>query len=129
VKLYKLISIALLIIATNTTVLAQAELLIPRAPGENANYYLLSMKIEGDIVTAGSSRVSPSSTGYSKTETNCKTMKMRDLGYSETSLLAIKLMPTKWFDLYPGSSKSDLANFVCAIRAVQVSDYGDSLSS
>ena len=38
---------------------------------------------------------------------------MRELGYSEQSSSAIKEYPTKWFELVPGSSKSDLANFVC----------------
>jgi hypothetical protein len=40
-------------------------------------------------------------------------MQMREIGYSEESPAAIKGNPTKWFDLVPGSSKSDLANFVC----------------
>jgi hypothetical protein len=40
-------------------------------------------------------------------------MQMRELGVSEYSASAIRFQPTKWFELVPGSSKSDLANFVC----------------
>ena len=118
-RLCKVVLIGLLAIAANTPVLAQAELLIPRSRVENANYYLLTMVIKGDVVAASHKRVSPLSVGYTKTETNCKTMKMIALGYSEASLSAIKIKRTKWFDLVDGSSKSDLANFVCAIKAVQ----------
>jgi hypothetical protein len=38
---------------------------------------------------------------------------MRELGYSEESAAAIKIKAGAWFDLVPGSSKSDLAKFVC----------------
>ena len=96
-RLCKVVLIGLLAIATNTPVLAQGELLIPRSRVESANYYLLTMAIKGDIVAASSSRISTLSTSYSKTETNCKTMKMRDLGYGE-SLSAMTIRPTKWFD-------------------------------
>jgi len=58
-------------------------------------------------------RVGVYDTYYTKTETNCSTMKMREIGGSDLSVKNIKVNPTKWFDLVPGSSKSDLANFVC----------------
>ncbi|MBL4838404.1 MAG: hypothetical protein JKY34_12590 [Kordiimonadaceae bacterium] len=118
-RLCKVVLIGLLAIAANTPVLVHAELLIPRSRVENANYYLLTMAIKGDVVVASSSRISALSASYSKTETNCKTTKMRELGYGE-SLSAMTIRPTKWFDLVDGSSKSDLANFVCAIKAVLV---------
>ena len=38
------------------------------------------MERDGDIVTALHKRVGVSYIGYTKTETNCKTMKMRELG-------------------------------------------------
>jgi hypothetical protein len=94
--------------------IAKDEVPIPRSmAGDKGKYYLLEMKRSGDVVTALHKRVGPDSVGYTRTETNCKTMKMRELGYSEESAAAIKLDPSKWFDLVPGSSKSDLANFVC----------------
>lgn len=96
------------------TAAAQAEIPIPRSmPGDKGKYFLLESKRSGDIVAALHKRVGPDSVGYTRTETNCATMKMRELGYSEDSPTAIKNNPTKWFDLVPGSSKSDLAKFVC----------------
>lgn len=93
---------------------ATAEIQIPRSvPGDKGKYFLLEVQKNGDIVTALHKRVGVDSVGYTKTETNCATMQMRELGYSEESPDAIKENPTKWFDLVPGSSKSDLANFVC----------------
>lgn len=93
---------------------AYAETLIPRSvDGDKGKYYLLESKRNGNIITAIHKRVGVYDTYYTKTETNCSTMKMREIGGSDISVKAIKVSPTKWFDLVPGSSKSDLANFVC----------------
>lgn len=87
---------------------------IPRSvAGDKGTYFLLEMKKQGDIIRAVHKRVGVDSIGYTVTETNCATMQMREIGYSEVSPSAIRPHPTKWFDLVPGSSKSDLANFVC----------------
>ena len=95
-------------------VYAQKETPIPRSvEGDKGKYYLLEAKKTGDVVQALHKRVGVDSVGYTRTETNCKTMLMREMGYSEQSPANIKENPTKWFDLVPGSSKSDLANFVC----------------
>lgn len=102
------------IISFASSAFAQQELQIPRSsPGDKGKYFLLSVSRTGDVVAATHKRVGVDSIGYTKTETNCKTMKMREIGYSEESVDKIKSMPTKWFDLVPGSSKSDVANFVC----------------
>jgi|GEM_PF-3057383 len=91
-----------------------AETLIPRSvSGDKGQYYLINMKRAGNIVTAVHKRVGVYDTYYTKTETNCSTKKMREIGGSDVSVAAIKNSPTKWFDLVPGSSKSDLADFVC----------------
>lgn len=91
-----------------------AETLIPRsAPGDKGKYYLIESKKTGDVVQAIHKRVGVDSVGFTKTETNCKTRQMRELGYGEDSINNINKSPTKWFDLVPGSSKSDLAAFVC----------------
>jgi hypothetical protein len=91
-----------------------AETSIPRTvAGDKGKYFLLETKKVGNTIQAVHKRVGPDSVGYTKTETNCSTMQMRELGYSEVSAQALKGSPTKWFDLVPGSSKSDLANFVC----------------
>lgn len=82
-------------------------------PGDKGKYFLLEKRKNGVIVRALHKRVGVDSIGYTLTETNCATMQMRELGYSEESPSAIKANPTKWFALVLGSSKSDLANFVC----------------
>lgn len=106
-----------LFIALSTMILSSsvlADTLIPRSvAGDKGRYYLIEMKQQGNIVTATHKRVGAYDTYYTKTQTNCKTMKMRELGGSDVSAKAIKPNITKWFDLVPGSSKSDLAKFVC----------------
>ena len=105
--------ISLVISVTSTNAFA-AEVLIPRSmAGDKGKYFLLESKKQGTIIRALHKRVGVDSVGYTRTETNCATMQMRELGYSEVSPAAIKEKPTKWFELVPGSSKSDLANFVC----------------
>jgi hypothetical protein len=87
---------------------------IPRSTaGDKGKYYLLNTKKNGTIVKALHKRVGVDSTGFTITETDCSTMKMREIGYGEESPSKIKENPTDWFDLVPGSSKSDLAIFVC----------------
>ena len=101
-------------IVAGTSVAAQSEIPIPRSvAGDKGKYFLLEKKKNGNIIRALHKRVGVDSVGYTLTETNCATMQMRELGYSEQSSSAIKEYPTKWFELVPGSSKSDLANFVC----------------
>lgn len=90
------------------------EMPIPRSmPGDMGKYFLLEATRKGSVVYAVSKRVGVDSTTYSRTETNCDTRQMREIGVSEVSREAIKERPTKWFDLVPGSSKADLAAFVC----------------
>ena len=88
--------------------------LIPRSRvGDKGQYYLLEQSRSGDVVTALHKRVGVETVDFSLTETNCSAMLMRELGVSSTSPQDIRVDPTKWFDLEPGSSKSDLAKFVC----------------
>jgi hypothetical protein len=90
------------------------EVRIPRSmAGDKGQYFLLEAKTEAGIVKALHKRVGPSGTGFTRTEINCKTMRIRDMGYSEDSAAAIKINPGKWYELVAGSSKSDLATFVC----------------
>jgi hypothetical protein len=106
--------LSLTCVALASVAWAQKETFIPRStPGDKGKYYLLEAKKNGDIVVALHKRVGVDSIGFTRTETNCKTHQMRELGYGENSPANIKLKPTKWFELAPGSSKSDLAHFVC----------------
>jgi hypothetical protein len=99
-----------------TAAWAGEELLIPRTnPDDTSKYYLLEKTRSGNIVRALSKRVGSGGVGYSLTETNCDTMQMRVLGYSDVSARALKKQkhPTDWMTLEPRTSKSDLAIFVC----------------
>lgn len=108
------IQTALFLLVCSTIAHAQQEIPIPRSiPGDKGQYFLLEESKNGNIIRALHKRVGVDSIGYTITETSCKTMKMREIGYSEESPQQIEEDPTKWFDLVPGSSKSDLANFVC----------------
>ncbi len=81
--------------------------------GDKGKYFLLEAITEAGIVKALHKRIGPSGTGFTRTQINCKAMRIRDIGYGEDSVAAIKIMPGKWYELVPGSSKSDLVNFVC----------------
>jgi hypothetical protein len=95
-------------------VLSQSEVLIPRSmPGDKGKYYLLERRDTGQTIMALHKRVGVDSIGYTRTETNCLTKQMREWGYAEVSLPRPSPTPTKWFDLVAGSSKSDLAAFLC----------------
>lgn len=87
--------------------------LIPRTMADKGKYYLLESKKSGDIVKAVHKRVGVDSVGWTRTETNCKTMRMREMGYSEEGRDKIPREPTQWFELVEGSSKSDMARFLC----------------
>jgi len=82
--------------------------------GDKGRYFLIESKKSGDVVTAVHKRVGVDSVGYTKTETNCSTRMMRELGYAEGSPSSIKGPRTKWFELVQGSSKADVAAFVCS---------------
>ncbi len=98
----------------NASNLGAAETPIPRSvPGDRGNYFLVEMKKSGEVITTLHKRVGVDSVGWTRCEINCKTRLMRELGYSEEGPSTIKHNPTKWFQLVPGSSKSDLFNFVC----------------
>lgn len=105
--------LAVSFIATSS-IAAQSEIPILRSvAGDKGKYFLLEKKKSGNVVRTLHKRVGVDSIGYTLTEINCAKMQMRELGYSEQSPSDIEQNPTKWFDLVPGSSKSDLANFVC----------------
>ncbi|SOD41939.1 hypothetical protein [Nitrosovibrio sp. Nv4] len=93
---------------------AQSETPIPRSvQGDKGKYYLLESKKSGNIVRVLHKRIGLESVGFTRTETNCKTRQMREIGYGEGTAQNIKIRPTEWFELVPGSSRSDLAHFIC----------------
>jgi hypothetical protein len=86
---------------------------IPRSFPDGGRYYLVDMKREGERIEALHKRVSATSVDWSRVEINCSTNLMRSLGESDVGPASINPRPTNWFRLVPGSSKSDLFNFVC----------------
>lgn len=111
---YRFILIAFISILATSISNAQKETLIPRSmPGDKGRYYLIESRKTGSVIQALYKRVGVDSIVFTRTETNCKMRKMRELGVGEGSPENIKKSPTDWFDLVPGSSKSDLARFIC----------------
>lgn len=111
-----LTSIVLSVIAQCSNA-AESESQIPRSmAGDKGKYYLLDVRKTGSIITTIHKRVGISETGFSKTEINCKTYQYRDMGYSENGIDKIKILAGRWTELVAGSSKSDLVNFVCALK-------------
>jgi hypothetical protein len=92
----------------------QPEIKITRTnPGDKGKYFLIEAKNDDGIYTTLHKRIGLESTGYSKTEIDCKKMQYRDMGYSEVSETNIEDKPGNWTELVDGSSKSDLVRFIC----------------
>ena len=67
------------------------EVLIPRSvEGDKGKYYLLEMNKNGDVIYALTKRVGVDTVGFTETETNCSTQKMREIGYGEDTISNIK---------------------------------------
>jgi len=89
---------------------------IPRSTSKDkAKYYLLQNKKDGNIARALHKRVDGNHISFTLTQTDCATRQMRVLSHSDKSQAAMKEKPGKWFALVPGSSSSDIANFVCTL--------------
>jgi len=92
---------------------AEGEL-IPRSMSEKASYYLIATESDGEYLRTVHSRMSSASHGYSVTRIDCAKMRYQDLGYGEGSQSNIKMYGNvQWASLMSGSSKDDLATFVC----------------
>lgn len=91
-----------------------AEVEIPRSvSGDKGRYYLLEKKLAGTTWSVLHKRVGPSGTSHTRTEINCSNRQLRVIAEGEDDPKKMTVMPTKWFDLVEGSSKSDLFVFVC----------------
>lgn len=86
---------------------------IPRSSDDRGRYFLLSAVKTSGIVKTLHKRVGVDSVGWTSCEIDCKARRMRETGYSEDGPDKIRPVPTRWFELVPGSSKSDLVAFVC----------------
>lgn len=113
-KLFTPALIATLLLGFSTAALASKETPFPRSMADKGKYYLLEVSKSGGITKTLHKRVGVDSVGFSRTEINCIKRTYRDIGYGEDSQANITNYPSpNWADLIPGSSKSDLANFVC----------------
>lgn len=93
---------------------ASSEVAIPRSkPNDASRYTLIESKRSGDVVTTLHKRVRDDKVTLIHSEINCKTRQMRELGSGEGTLARVKGQPTAWFTPVAGSSRSDLAQFVC----------------
>lgn len=108
--------LALLFTSTTPTIAQNEGVPVPRSmAGDKGKYYALNITKKGSIVRGVSKRIGVDSVDYDLVEVDCSRKLMRSLGYSDTSADNIKIRPSpsKWFELVPGSSKSDFAKFVC----------------
>ena len=111
-----LIIAAFITITTITSAFAD-EVQIPRsAPGDRGQYFLLEAVWKGTTVSTLHKRIGVDTVGFTRLEIDCAKRLVRDTGYGEGSLDAIKPITSDWYELFPGSSKSDLVNFVCSRR-------------
>jgi hypothetical protein len=94
----------------------QGGTLIPRSTFDKGKYYLVDSKRVCDNFINVVKRVGVDSVVYTKTEVDCGRREYRFLGESYESASSIKDPPSgssTWTSLVPGSSKSDLVNFIC----------------
>jgi hypothetical protein len=91
--------------------------IIPRSSFEKAKYYLISVEKDGQYYKTIHSRISSKSTGYSASRIDCINQKYQDLGYGDNQSTITMYKKVNWAVLIPGSSKSDLVNYVCKKKA------------
>ena len=88
--------------------------LIPSAVVVDAKYYLISVEKDGEYLKTLHRRTSSSGTSHSITRINCADKRYMDLGSGGGPVSNIRMYDgTSWTELVPGSSKSDLVNYVC----------------
>lgn len=98
--------------AGGPAVIFRGEASMPRSMIDRGKYYLLRVTRTGSVYETLHKRVGPGYVGYTKCEIDYSRQVMRTIGYSEVSGLEIGYSPSQWFDLVPGSSKSDMYNYV-----------------
>lgn len=92
---------------------------IVRSAYDRGRYFLVYIEKYGNNYITIHSRIGVDTTGYTKSEINCRTMMYRELGYTERHIEHFQYSEDedgKWIDLVSGSSKSDLVHYVCGTR-------------
>ena len=90
---------------------AHGETPIPRsAPGDKGRYVLIESLRDGGRVKTLHKRIAPDGVfGFTRAEIDSATRTMREIGSGEGAPDSLRITPTQWFALVPGSSKSALA--------------------
>lgn len=84
--------------------------------GDKGQYFLLEVVRKGKTLATLHKRVGVDTIGFTRLEIDCAARQVRDVGYGEGSVDAVQPTAGDWYDLVPGSSKSDVATFACSIK-------------
>lgn len=99
-------------LAAAPEVIFRGEAHMPPSMADRGKYYLLAVTKNGAVYETIHKRIGAGYVGYTRCEIDYNRQVMRTMGYSEVSVNEIDHSPSKWFDLVPGSSKSDMFIFV-----------------
>lgn len=97
----------------NTDILYRTE---PTASGQPAKYYIIESKKKGNLIEVLSRREGSSGITWIKVQIDCKNKRMRTIAEGYDDFSTFEELPKnqqKWYELYDGSSKSDLFNYIC----------------
>lgn len=107
--------VVLLIVAAPSTL--AAETAVPRSmAGDKGQYFLLEAVRKGRTTTTLHKRVGVDTVGFTRLEIDCAARRVKDVGYGEGSVDAVRPITGDWYDLVPGSSKSDVATVACSTK-------------
>ncbi len=106
--------VVVLLIAAAPSALA-AETAVPRSmAGDKGQYFLLETVRKGRTIATLHKRIGVDTIGFTRLEIDCAARRVKDVGYGEGSVDAVRPVTGDWYDLVPGSSKSDVAAFACS---------------
>jgi hypothetical protein len=108
-------SLLALILSVTALSAYAGEVEIPRSMPEKGRYFLLEAKKEGNVIKALHKRVGPSGVGFSRTEANCATGQIRDIGYGDDSIANLKQYPAKMQNWYKGCYRCRLGLIILAL--------------
>jgi hypothetical protein len=110
----KYIKLALLLFASQYSYALTIETPYPASPGDRGKYSILEHTRVGVISKVLHRRIGVDSVDFTRSEINCVTLQARWMGTAEDDPKKIRIKPTKWFDIVPGSSLSNLAIAACS---------------
>lgn len=90
------------------------EIAFSGPPGDKGQYSIIEISRAGAITTTLHRRIGPLGTDFTKTEINCMATTYRRLGTAEDSPKHMKITPTRWTEILPGTSVQRLAVAACS---------------